>query len=51
MATKLGTLLAGVALLATGLADALSRQHLGLPIDFVLIAAGSGALGVHVNLQ
>ena len=48
---KLGTLIGGVVLLALGGADALLQQKLGIGIDLILLAAGAGALGVHVNLQ
>lgn len=47
---KAGTLIAGVVLMGAGLADAMALQHLGIATDLVLVVAGAGALGVHVNL-
>lgn len=44
-----GTLVAGVLLVAGGLADGVTAQHLTLTTDMLLIVAGAGALGVHVD--
>lgn len=53
MSGKVGSLIAGVALLGVGLADLVLRLHSGQSIDAVdgvLIVSGAGALGVHVQL-
>lgn len=43
------TLVGGVVAVAIGIADAWSKQRLGLPLDTVLIVGGVTSLGVHVG--
>lgn len=47
--TQIGTLAAGIGLIAVGIADLFAGEHLTLAGDIGFIVAGCGALGVHVN--
>ena len=47
--TQIAVLIAGVLLIAIGVADLFTREHLTLAGDIAFIVAGAGALGVHVQ--
>ncbi|MCU1492202.1 MAG: hypothetical protein JWM85_3607 [Acidimicrobiaceae bacterium] len=47
--TLVGTLVAGVILIAIGAADLFTAERLTLAGDLGFVIAGAGALGVHVQ--